>query len=132
MKNFVLVTGDGDFTSIVSDLKANEKTVIGMSSCDKSTSTVLKNSCDEFISLRPDAVKNGVVLSLKALAHRTRRMVAQIDKREINISLIKDLLLRSDASFSEENYGMETFTQLLREMGFHVQYLKGLGNYLST
>jgi uncharacterized LabA/DUF88 family protein len=46
----VLVTGDGDFTTVIQDLKTHDKHVICMG-IDEQCSVVLKNCCDEFISL---------------------------------------------------------------------------------
>jgi hypothetical protein len=50
IQQYVLVTGDGDFTTVVQDLKAHEKHVICMG-MTASTSNVLTTCCDEFISL---------------------------------------------------------------------------------
>src|SRR5262245_6543504 len=45
---FVIVSGDSDFSPLVSKLKENGKRVIGLA-MRKSTSELLVNSCDEFI-----------------------------------------------------------------------------------
>ena len=45
---FVLVTGDSDFSPLVSKLKENDKRVIGCG-VRSSTSDLLANNCDEFI-----------------------------------------------------------------------------------
>jgi hypothetical protein len=45
---FVVVSGDSDFSSLVSKLRENDKTVIGVG-VKKSTSDLLVSACDEFI-----------------------------------------------------------------------------------
>jgi len=45
---FVIISGDSDFSPLVSKLRENAKTVIGVG-VKKSTSDLLMNSCDEFI-----------------------------------------------------------------------------------
>src|SRR4051794_39318410 len=45
---FVLVSGDSDFSPLVSKLRENAKTVIGVG-VKKSTSDLLVSACDEFI-----------------------------------------------------------------------------------
>ena len=48
INDYVLVTGDGDFTTVIQDLKRNEKNVICMG-VESNCSNILKNCCDEFI-----------------------------------------------------------------------------------
>lgn len=45
---FVIISGDSDFSPLVSKLRENAKTVIGVG-VKKSTSDLLMNNCDEFI-----------------------------------------------------------------------------------
>src|SRR5215472_10221996 len=45
---FVIVSGDSDFSPLVSKLRENDKTVIGVG-VKKSTSDLFLNNCDEFI-----------------------------------------------------------------------------------
>ena len=45
---FVIISGDSDFTPLVSKLKENGKTVIGLG-MRQSTSDLLSGACDEFI-----------------------------------------------------------------------------------
>lgn len=45
---FVIISGDSDFSPLVSKLRENDKTVIGVGVKD-STSDLLMNNCDEFI-----------------------------------------------------------------------------------
>lgn len=48
VRTFVLITGDSDFSPLVSKLRENNKTVIGVG-VKKSTSDLLIANCDEFI-----------------------------------------------------------------------------------
>nr|MDJ0972510.1 NYN domain-containing protein [Kiloniellales bacterium] len=45
---FVIISGDSDFSPLVSKLRENDKTVIGVG-VKNSTSDLLMNNCDEFI-----------------------------------------------------------------------------------
>ncbi len=45
---FVIISGDSDFSPLVSKLRENAKTVIGVG-VKNSTSDLLINNCDEFI-----------------------------------------------------------------------------------
>src|SRR6186713_1475923 len=45
---FVIISGDSDFSPLVSKLRENDKTVIGVG-VKKSSSDLLINNCDEFI-----------------------------------------------------------------------------------
>src|SRR5689334_24458399 len=45
---FVIISGDSDFSPLVSKLRENDKTVIGVG-VKNSTSDLLVNNCDEFI-----------------------------------------------------------------------------------
>src|SRR6185369_16125477 len=48
VSTFVLITGDSDFSPLVSKLRENNKTVIGVG-VRNSTSELLVSNCDEFI-----------------------------------------------------------------------------------
>ncbi|MDP6958708.1 MAG: NYN domain-containing protein, partial [Planctomycetota bacterium] len=48
IETFVIVSGDSDFSPLVSKLKENGRTVIGIGMKD-STSDLLRDNCDEFI-----------------------------------------------------------------------------------
>ena len=48
INTFVIVSGDSDFSPLVSKLKENGKHVIGLGMQD-STSDLLRDNCDEFI-----------------------------------------------------------------------------------
>src|SRR5262245_19450753 len=66
---FVIVSGDSDFSPLVSNLRENNKEVIGVG-VKKSSSDLLINNCDEFIYY------DDLVREEKAKAKRTRRKPA--------------------------------------------------------
>ena len=66
---FVIVSGDSDFSPLVSKLRENNKEVIGVG-VKKSSSDLLINNCDEFIYY------DDLVREEKAKAKRTRRKPA--------------------------------------------------------
>jgi uncharacterized protein (TIGR00288 family) len=68
---FVIVSGDSDFSPLVSKLRENDKTVIGVG-VKKSTSDLLVAACDEFIYY-DDLVREQKARSKKAPAPPRRR-----------------------------------------------------------
>jgi len=68
---FVVVSGDSDFSPLVSKLRENDKTVIGVG-VKKSTSDLLVAACDEFIYY-DDLVREQKARSKKAPAAPSRR-----------------------------------------------------------
>jgi uncharacterized protein (TIGR00288 family) len=69
---FVIISGDSDFSPLVSKLRENNKTVIGMG-VKKSTSDLFINNCDEFLYyddlVRPDPVKRRPPVPAKTTRH---------------------------------------------------------------
>jgi uncharacterized protein (TIGR00288 family) len=67
---FVIISGDSDFSPLVSKLRENNKTVIGMG-VKKSTSDLFINNCDEFLYyddlVRPEPAKRRQVTSPKTV-----------------------------------------------------------------
>ena len=126
---FVIVSGDSDFSPLVSKLKENGKHVIGLG-MKGSTSELLRDNCDEFIYYedleRQDQVDQAIVTRLDAdLPAREREVFALlIDacsalRREnhevLYASMIKDTMKRKKPSFDESYYGYRSFTHLLEE-----------------
>src|SRR2546426_4522059 len=71
---FVIVSGDSDFSPLVSKLKENGKHVIGLGMQD-STSELLRDNCDEFIYYEDLEQPKPVVATLdKQLPERKRKM----------------------------------------------------------
>jgi uncharacterized protein (TIGR00288 family) len=126
---FVIVSGDSDFSPLVSKLKENGKHVIGLG-MKGSTSDLLRDNCDEFIYYedleRQEQDDQEIVTSLDAaLPERKREVFALlIDacnalRREnhevLYASMIKDTMKRKRPQFDESYYGYRSFTHLLED-----------------
>jgi uncharacterized protein (TIGR00288 family) len=70
---FVIMSGDSDFSPLVSKLRENNKTVIGMG-VKKSTSDLFINNCDEFLYyddlVRPEPVKRRPISAAKTTKNK--------------------------------------------------------------
>lgn len=121
---FVIVSGDSDFSPLVSKLKELGKHVIGVGMTE-STSHLLRDNCDEFIyyedlvlapSGTPIAVKGDAKENKKKAfsflfegLHALRR-----DNREVLVSsLIKSTIKRMHPSFDEGHFGYRNWGSLL-------------------
>jgi hypothetical protein len=121
---FVIVSGDSDFTPLVSKLKENGKTVIGVGMYD-STSELLAANCDEFIfyediGIAADAPSIPDSLSAeKRKAYKLLFETIEALQREnvptMHSSLIKDTIRRKAPQFNEQFHGYRSFTRLLEE-----------------
>lgn len=122
---FVIVSGDSDFTPLVSKLKENGKHVIGLGVKD-SSSRLLIDNCDEFIFYEdleratgtPPQVPNDVPKEKRdALQQLMDAIVALIrENREVlHASLIKDTMKRKKPQFNESYHGYRTFGDLLED-----------------
>jgi uncharacterized protein (TIGR00288 family) len=124
---FVLVSGDSDFSPLVSKLRENGRYVIGMG-VKQSSSDLLINNCDEFIFyedlVRPTAAVPVVDPKLhlspkKAEAIRlvleTFQALQREGKEVIYGSMIKQTLIRKLPSFNETYYGYPMFSRLLED-----------------
>ncbi len=125
---FVLVSGDSDFSPLVSKLRENGRYVIGMGVKQSSSDLLVKN-CDEFIYyedlVRPTAVTPALDPRLhhltpkKAEAMRlvleTFQALQREGKEVIYGSMIKQTLIRKLPSFNETYYGYPTFSRLLED-----------------
>jgi len=146
---FVVISGDSDFSPLVSKLRENNKTVIGVG-VKNSTSDLLIANCDEFISYddlvvrphRPRKKAGGTKTGRKP-ARGTKSKAAQTveDKKQeawdlivetyealleergeeerIWGSMIKQTLKRRKPGFSESHYGFRSFGELLEEAEAH-------------
>lgn len=120
---FVIVSGDSDFSPLVSKLKENGKYVIGLGMRD-STSALLRDNCDEFIyyeDLRPAAAETAL-----AKLPAEKRKVFQLlldsvtalmreNKPVIYASMVKDTMKRKEPVFDESYHGYRMFTELLED-----------------
>jgi uncharacterized protein (TIGR00288 family) len=130
LDTFVIVSGDSDFSPLVSKLRENNKSVIG-SGMRNSSSRLLIANCDEFIFY--DDLAQGLVRgqkeSLAAVPEEKRKLfdfllttirgLMQDGREELYSSLIKDTMKRKRPDFNEGNYGYSTFGHLLEDAKVH-------------
>lgn len=122
---FVIVSGDSDFTPLVSKLKENGKSVIGLGMKD-STSDLLAANCDEFIYyediVRPAAGPAVPLTSIpKAKRPAIKLLIEAVEalqrenKDVMYSSMVKDTMKRKQPQFSESSYGYRSFSELLQD-----------------
>jgi len=122
---FVLVSGDSDFSPLVSKLRENGKRVIGLG-LRGSTSELLVANCDEFIfyeslepqqALKPEGTEGAPKdkESLMDLIAQTVAALLREGRDPIQASLVKDTIKRKQPSFSEGDYGYNSFTAALED-----------------
>ena len=139
---FVIISGDSDFSPLVSKLRENNKTVIGVG-VKESTSDLLIANCDEFIYYddlvrrQPRRAKAGKAkASRKKAKGKTDKAAEPGDKKKQEAwdlivetyealvqergesdkiwgSMIKQTLKRRKPGFSESYYGFRSFGDLL-------------------
>ena len=134
---FVIISGDSDFSPLVSKLRENNKTVVGVG-VKNSTSDLLIANCDEFIfyddlvRAQPKPAKPRAAAGSKPvkgtedkkqeafalLADTYAALVGERGEGE-NIwgSMIKQTLKRRQPGFNESYYGFRSFGQMLEEAG---------------
>jgi uncharacterized protein (TIGR00288 family) len=142
VNTFVVISGDSDFSPLVSKLRENAKTVIGVG-VKNSTSDLLISNCDEFIfyddivreqtqkktkKARPvkgrttkrksakakpkDKKQEGIDLALEIA---TALDAERGDQEKLWGSMVKQALKRVKPSFNEGYYGFDSFSKLLEE-----------------
>ena len=121
---FALVSGDSDFSPLVSKLRENNKYVIGIGA-KQSSSELLVSNCDEFIFYedllreRPQKPKVKGVSDKQGEAFATLVEAIEALQREnwevLYSSLIKDTIKRKRPSFDEGYHGYSTFSKLLED-----------------
>lgn len=125
INTFVILSGDSDFSPLVSKLKELGKHVIGLG-MQESTSDLLRDNCDEFIyyedlgqpprlapsitSHLPEQKRKAFELLLESLAALRRE-----NKEVLWSSMIKDTIKRKKPSFNETYHGYRTFSELLED-----------------
>jgi uncharacterized protein (TIGR00288 family) len=135
---FVIISGDSDFSPLVSKLRENNKTVIGIG-VKKSTSDLFISNCDEFLYyddlVRAESTKRrSSVAAPAAKAARDKEMGPSIDGAlelltktlealraergedyPIRGSLMKQAIKRQNPGFNERAHGFRAFNELLLE-----------------
>jgi hypothetical protein len=142
---FVIISGDSDFSPLVSKLRENNKQVIGIGVKD-STSDLLSANCDEFIFYddlvrEQEAKKKRAVKKMPAKSvastPKTKAAAREDDKRhevlefivetveallaergedeKIWGSMVKQTMKRRKPGFNESYYGYRSFNDLLED-----------------
>jgi uncharacterized protein (TIGR00288 family) len=133
---FVIVSGDSDFSPLVSKLRENAKTVIGVGVKNSSSDLLIAN-CDEFIYyddlVRQDEQKRRATKKRKDSApagtgedkkqEAFDLMLATVEAlnaergadEKIWGSMVKQALKRRNPGFNESYYGFRAFSDLLEE-----------------
>lgn len=125
ISTFVIVSGDSDFSPLVSKLKENGRMVIGLGMKD-STSALLLDNCDEFIYYEdiergpveapplPDSVPEKKKEALQYLVDAVVALKRE-NKEILYSSMIKDTIKRKKPQFDESYHGYRTFSDLLED-----------------
>jgi uncharacterized protein (TIGR00288 family) len=121
---FVILSGDSDFSPLVSKLKELGKHVIGLGLAN-ATSELLRDNCDEFLYYEDvEGKKRAPALGAEVPEDKTKLYTLLIDsllalRREnqsvLNATVIKETMKRKKPSFNEEYHGFATFGDLLLE-----------------
>jgi uncharacterized protein (TIGR00288 family) len=137
---FVIISGDSDFSPLVSKLRENNKVVIGVG-VKKSSSDLLVANCDEFIFyddlVREKAKKQTKKKAVAAKSTATQPATAESSRHEEALdmvmetvealfaergaeekiwgSMVKQALKRRQPGFNESYYGFRSFGKLLDE-----------------
>jgi uncharacterized protein (TIGR00288 family) len=124
LDTFVLVSGDSDFSPLVSKLKENNKYVIGLG-VKNSTSSLLVDNCDEFIyyedvwrdAQRVPRLDHLSPKEAECFQLMCESIVALLRENKDVLwgSLLKQTIQRKRPSFSEGYYGYATFSELLED-----------------
>jgi uncharacterized protein (TIGR00288 family) len=138
---FVIISGDSDFSPLVSKLRENNKLVVGVG-VKNSTSDLLMANCDEFI-LYDDLVREKEKARKKKAAARAKAPAAKKaatseeerrqealdlvmetvsamfkergEEEKVWGSMVKQALKRRKPGFNESYHGFRTFGELLEE-----------------
>ena len=137
---FVIVSGDSDFSPLVSKLRENAKTVIGVGVKNSSSDLLIAN-CDEFIYyddlIRQDEQKRRAAKKRREsapvgedkqdkkqevfdlLLETLNALIAERGEGEkVWGSMVKQALKRRKPGFNESYYGFKAFSDLLEDAGF--------------
>jgi uncharacterized protein (TIGR00288 family) len=144
---FALLSGDSDFSALVSKLKENDKRVLGVG-VKSSTSQLLIGSCDEFIYYDDLARRVAETRSKRKVGRKQEgepkeeeameRVVEIVRSLETDYdplwgSMVKQTIRRVHPGFSEQYYGFGTFSDLLERAAdrklLRLEYDDRRGNY---
>jgi len=144
VNTFVIISGDSDFSPLVSKLRENNKVVIGVG-VKKSTSDLLIANCDEFIfyddlvreqekkksrtrkksAAKKESGAKGTAREEEDRSQEAFDLVAETveallaergEEESVWGSMVKQALKRRKPGFNESYYGFRSFGRLLEEM----------------
>ena len=122
LDTFVLISGNGDLTPLVTKLKGNNKHVIGIG-CEGAAAQVLIESCDEYLfyddlrraSQRPPRLgelgenrEEAFTLLVEAI-----QVLMRENQQTLWGSVIKQTIQRKHPQFHESHYGYASFSRML-------------------
>src|SRR5574343_556420 len=131
---FVIISGDSDFSPLVSKLRENAKKVIGVG-VKQSCSDLLITNCDEFIyyddllrerdigkrspeeeEKRRDKIESRKTKAVELAASTFADMMADRGENDrVWASVLKEVMKRRNPGFNESYFGFRTFGNLLEE-----------------
>ncbi len=124
VNNFVIVSGDSDFTPLVGKLRELNKRVIGVGNRD-SASDLLVANCDEFIYYdtlvaragggSPRRRGSGGGLNPVQLLQETLTALQREGTEWPLASVVKDSMRRKYPAFDETDHGFSTFSKFLED-----------------
>ena len=142
---FALLSGDSDFSPLVSKLKENEKRIIGCG-VKSSTSDLLIAGCDEFIyyddlaqvATRPKPARSKGKQKNDKREEAVDRLLEIVrslgsDYDPLWGSLVKQTMRRVHPGFNESHYGYRAFSDLLEDVAerglIQLEHDQERGNY---
>src|SRR5262245_19247380 len=121
---FALVSGDSDFSPLVSKLRENDRYVIGLG-VKSSSSDLLVANCDEFIFYEDLIRDTKKTTLLRGLPEKKAEAMDQLidaiqalqreNKETLWGSMVKQTMIRKNPAFNETYYGFSTFSKLLED-----------------
>ncbi len=121
---FVVVSGDSDFSPLVSKLKENGKSVIGLAT-EGAASAMLVENCDEFIfyeeleqvASRPPHLTQQIPKEKRPVFQLLIESIIALmrDKDILYSSMVKETMKRKRPAFNEGRYGYRAFGELLED-----------------
>lgn len=153
INTFTIVSGDSDFMALVEKLKQYNKRVFIVGG-KAFTSTILQRNCHEFISYeslidtapprhhrgppqqhrQQQAPRRTEALPLEQALPLVDRALNALDRREVKaqLGLLKSTMLQLDPAFTERDYGVSAFSDLVHKMADagHIRLHRREGNFV--
>ncbi len=125
IQTFVIVSGDSDFSPLVSKLRENGKSVIGLAT-QGSASTLLVENCDEFIfyeeleqtATSPPRLTQKIPKDKRPVFQLLIESVVALRRENKDIlysSMLKQTMKRKQPAFNEGRFGYRAFSELLED-----------------